>query len=88
MAKIGVKKLLKQNRGFLTFIFLIVLFRGAIADWNVVPTGSMNPTIVEGDRILVDKLAYDINLPFTSIRLFELNNPKRGDIVVFDCLAM
>jgi len=53
----GIKKLLRQNRGFITFIVLLALFRGAIADWNVVPTGSMNPTIVEGDRILVDQLA-------------------------------
>ena len=62
----------------------MAVFRGAIADWNVVPTGSMKPTIVEGDRILVNKLAYDINLPFSSITLLELNNPKRGDIVVFN----
>ena len=62
----------------------MAVFRGAVADWNVVPTGSMNPTIVEGDRILVNKLAYDINLPFSTITLLELDNPKRGDIVVFN----
>ena len=32
-------------------------FKSAVADWNVVPTGSMKPTIVEGDRIFVNKLA-------------------------------
>ena len=79
-----IKQFLRQNRGFLTFIVLLVLFRGAVADWNVVPTGSMKPTIVEGDYILVNKLAYDINLPFTTFRLLNLENPKRGDIVVFD----
>jgi len=79
-----IKQFLRQNRGFLTFIVLLVLFRGAVADWNVVPTGSMKPTIVEGDYILVNKLAYDINFPFTTYRLMNLENPQRGDIVVFD----
>jgi len=60
------------------------VFRSAIADWNSVPTGSMLPTIVEGDRILVNKMAYDLRLPFTNISLLQLDNPKRGDIVVFD----
>jgi len=77
-------KMLRNNRGLIAFVFLMVVFRGAIADWNVVPTGSMNPTIIEGDRILVDKLAYDINLPFTTISLLQLDNPGRGDIVVFE----
>jgi len=81
---VRVKQILRQNRGFLTFIILLVLFRGAIADWNVVPTGSMKPTIVEGDYILVNKLAYDINLPFTTFHLMKLDNPKRGDIVIIE----
>ena len=58
-------------------------FKSAIADWNVVPTGSMNPTILEGDRILVNKLAYDLKVPFTTRHLAEWSNPQRGDIVVF-----
>ena len=82
--KIKIAKLLKSNRALIVFILLMVVFRGAIADWNVVPTGSMKPTIVEGDRILVNKLAYDINLPFSTITLMELDNPRRGDIVVFN----
>ena len=79
-----IKQILRQNRGFLTFIVLLVLFRGAIADWNVVPTGSMKPTIVEGDYIFVNKLAYDVNVPFTTLHLMELGNPKRGDIVIIE----
>lgn len=82
--KIKIAKFLKSNRAFIVFVLLMAVFRGAIADWNVVPTGSMKPTIVEGDRILVNKLAYDINLPFSTITLLELANPARGDIVVFN----
>ncbi len=58
-------------------------FRSAVADWNDVPTGSMKPSIVEGDRIFVNKLAYGLRIPFTSWQLIERDGPQRGDIVVF-----
>lgn len=66
-------------------VVLIVLssFRSAIADWYVVPTGSMKPTIIEGDRIFVNKLAYDLKAPFVHWRLWHWAEPMRGDIVVF-----
>jgi signal peptidase I len=53
-----------------------------VADWNWVPTGSMNPTILEGDLIYVNKIAYDLRFPLTLHRLAKWSNPKRGDIVV------
>lgn len=59
-------------------------FRSTILDWNVVPTGSMKPTIVEGDYILVNKLAFDVRVPFVGWRLLERASPQRGDIVVFE----
>lgn len=58
-------------------------FRSAIADWNDVPTGSMKPTILEGDRVFVNKVAYDLKVPFTLWRLARWSNPRRGEIVVF-----
>jgi signal peptidase I len=58
-------------------------FRSAVADWNHVPTGSMEPTILIGDRIFVNKLAYDLKVPFTRVRLAEWGVPERGDLVVF-----
>jgi signal peptidase I len=73
-----------EYRSLLIFILLMVTFRSSFADWNEVPTGSMQPTIVEGDRILVNKLAYDIHLPFSKISLKKLADPVRGDIIVFD----
>lgn len=57
--------------------------RSSFADWNHVPTGSMKPTILEGDLVLVNKLAYDLKVPFTTWRLAEWSSPDRGDIVVF-----
>ena len=74
---------LKNNIGF--FIFLVVLFliRGSIIDWHPVPSGSMKPTILEGDVIVQNKLAFDLRLPFTDISLMQLGQPERGDIIVF-----
>lgn len=85
--KVWIYRSLRENRGLLLFLALMLLFRSAIADWNEVPTGSMKPTILEGDRIWVNKMAYDIRIPFTHISLVKLSDPQRGDIVVFDSKA-
>lgn len=77
------KRLLAANKGLLIFFACMLVFRSAVADWMVVPTGSMNPTIVEGDRILVDKNAYGWRIPFTTMRLTDGEDPQRGDIVIF-----
>ena len=82
--KSGLIKAWREYRGFALFIFLMIIFRSALADWNVVPTGSMKPTILEGDRILVNKLAYDFKIPLTQISIYKFADPKRGDIVIFD----
>ena len=75
--------LLATNKALLIFFGIMMVFRSAVADWMYVPSGSMNPTIVEGDRILVDKSAYGWRLPFTTIRLTQGGDPQRGDIVIF-----
>ena len=80
----NLKKLFKENWGFCLFVLLMFASRSTFADWYKVPTGSMLPTIVEGDRILVNKMAYRVELPFTDISLFETGQPQRGDIVVFN----
>ncbi|MCU7841434.1 MAG: signal peptidase I [Candidatus Thiodiazotropha sp. (ex Troendleina suluensis)] len=74
----------KANRSFFVFVCLMLIFRSAVADWNTVPTGSMKPTILEGDRIFVNKMAYDLRLPFTHISLLKRGDPARGDIIIFD----
>jgi signal peptidase I len=57
-------------------------FRSAVADWNDVPTGSMEPTILPGDRIFVNKLAYGLRIPFTTISIANWSEPRRGDVLV------
>jgi signal peptidase I len=80
----AIAKFLARNKGFIAFMLCMIVFRSAVADWNVVPSGSMQPTIKIGDRIFVDKAAYDIRLPLTHISLLHLADPLRGDIVVLD----
>jgi signal peptidase I len=82
-----LRRLWTEYRGIATFLCLMFVFRSAWADWMVVPTGSMNPTIVEGDRVWVDKHRFGLRIPFTHTRLTEGDSPARGDIVVFDSPA-
>jgi signal peptidase I len=77
------RKLWKEWWKTVVFIvFVVIPVKSSIADWNWVPSGSMNPTILEGDLIYVDKLAYDLRFPLTFNRLAEWSQPQRGDIVV------
>jgi signal peptidase I len=78
-----MKNLWRETKSLALIIIILTAVRSAIADWNDVPTGSMNPTIVQGDRVFVNKLAYDLKVPFTTWHLAQWSNPKRGDIVVF-----
>jgi signal peptidase I len=73
----------QEVRPLLILALVMFSIRSSLADWNDVPTGSMKPTILEGDRIFVNKLAYDLKVPFTTWHIAEWSNPQRGDIVVF-----
>jgi len=78
-----IRRLWKEWRMTIFFIAFIVLpVKSSLADWNWVPTGSMKPTILEGDLIYVDKIAYDLRFPLTLQRLAKWSDPQRGDIVV------
>ncbi len=79
----GGQRFWREWRGFFLFLAIMIFFRVAIADWNHVPSGSMRPNLIEGDRIWVNKLAYDVKVPYTSIVLKKRSEPQRGDIVVF-----
>ena len=64
-------------------ILIATSFKSAVADWNDVPTGSMIPTILVGDRVFINKLAYGLKIPYTTRHIFRWAEPGRGDIVVF-----
>lgn len=81
------KQVWQNNKQFIVFILLMTVFRSAVADWYTVPTGSMQPTIKEGDRIIVNKMAYDLRVPFSQLSLMVTGEPQRGEIVVFESKA-
>lgn len=60
----------------------ILAAKSALADINPVPSGSMKPTVLEGDVVFVNKLAYDLKVPFTTVHVAQWSDPQRGDIVV------
>ena len=77
------RKTWKEWRWTIFFIvFVIIPVKSSLADWNWVPTGSMKPTILEGDLVFINKTAYDLRFPLTSYRLAQWSNPQRGDIVI------
>lgn len=78
-----MKTWIKDNRGLITFLICLGFFRTAIADWNPIPSGSMRPTLLEGDVVLVNRLAYDLKVPLTDIVVAHIAEPTRGDIVTF-----
>ena len=79
---IRLRNFWKEWKGNILFIAVLLPFKSVIADLNPVPTGSMNPTILEGDVVLSNKLAYSLKIPFTLNHVVRWSNPKRGDIVI------
>lgn len=80
----GLRKLwVDVIRPIAVVILIVTTFRSAVADWNDVPSQSMEPNILIGDRIFVNRLAYDLKIPFTTWHIAEWSAPERGDIIVF-----
>ena len=84
VARVGRMKAIRRNLGFILFMLALLTTRASLADHYVVPTGSMEPTLMPGDRVVVDKRAYGLRIPFTLVRLTAGDAPARGDVVVFD----
>jgi len=68
----------------LVLVLLLTAARSSLANHYHVPTGSMEPTLMPGDRVVVDMTAYGLTVPFTSIELVARDTPRPGDVVVFD----
>ncbi len=74
----------KEWLSSLAFALVVLIpIRSSLADWNDVPTGSMRPTILEGDRVFVNKLAFGLRVPLTHTWLARWGTPARGDIITF-----
>ena len=78
-----MKSWFKANRSLLAVLLVFGLVRTALADWNPIPSESMRPTLLDGDVVLVNRVAYDLKLPLTGVALVHLAEPRRGDVVTF-----
>lgn len=78
-----MKNVVRANKGFLMFLLLFGVFRSAVADWSPIPSGSMRPNLLEGDVVLINRMAFDLKIPLTELSVAHLGEPARGDMVVF-----
>jgi signal peptidase I len=83
LAKRAVREVRFWISSFAVAAAIILPLRAAVADWYDVPTGSMRPTIIEGDRIFVQNLAFGLRVPLTRTWMAKWGEPQRGDIVTF-----
>lgn len=70
-------------KSFFPVILIVFLIRSFIAEPFKIPSGSMIPTLQVGDFILVNKFTYGIRLPVINFKVIPLNEPERGDVMVF-----
>ncbi|MAZ44791.1 MAG: signal peptidase I [Legionellales bacterium] len=76
-------KLIEYVRAFFPVFLLVLGLRVIIAEPFRIPSGSMKPTLLEGEFIIANKFLYGIRLPVTGTKIIKISEPKRGDIVVF-----
>lgn len=76
-----LKTIWKEWKTTIFVIFVIMIIRSSFFNWYTIPSSSMNPTLVEGDLVTVNMMAYDLHLPFTNINLHTFSEPERGDII-------
>ena len=75
--------LVEYSKSFFPVILLVFFIRSFIAEPFKIPSGSMMPTLLAGDFILVSKFSYGIRVPILNYTMIEVDKPKRGDVFVF-----
>ncbi len=75
--------IVEYARSFFPVILIVLLFRSFIAEPFKIPSGSMMPTLLVGDFILVNKFSYGLRLPVLGTKILPVGEPKRGDVFVF-----
>jgi len=75
--------LVEYCRSFFPVIFVVLVLRSFVAEPFRIPSGSMMPTLLIGDFILVNKFSYGVRLPVLNTKIIDLGKPVRGDVVVF-----
>lgn len=75
--------LVEYARSFFPIILVVLVLRSFLVEPFRIPSGSMMPTLLAGDFILVNKFSYGIRLPVVGTKIIDIGQPQRGDIVVF-----
>lgn len=79
----ALRTLVEYSRSFFPVLLFVLVIRSFIFEPFRIPSGSMMPTLLEGDFIFVKKFAYGLRLPVTETKVVETGNPERGDVIVF-----
>ena len=82
--KSRVRSLAREGLTLAAVIAFTFAARSTFADHYTVPSGSMEPTLQVGDRVVVDKTAYGVRIPFTEIEVLQRDKPSRGEVVILD----
>ena len=75
--------LVEYSRSFFPVLFVVFVLRSFVAEPFQIPSSSMEPTLEVGDYILVNKFVYGLRLPVLRTRVLEMEEPQRGDVMVF-----
>jgi len=76
-------KIVEYARSFFPIFLIVLLLRSFLVEPFRIPSGSMMPTLLIGDFILVNKFTYGIRLPVIDNKVVEIGQPERGDVMVF-----
>jgi signal peptidase I len=79
-----LRRLSREAAHFLLLLLGLMAARSTLADHYYVPSGSMEPTLIPGDRVVVDKMAYGLRVPFTQIQISAGDAVSRGEVAIFD----
>ncbi|MGD8594160.1 MAG: signal peptidase I, partial [Gammaproteobacteria bacterium] len=75
--------LVEYSRSLFPVILIVLLLRSFLVEPFRIPSGSMMPTLLVGDFILVNKFAYGARLPVINTKIIDISEPQRGDVAVF-----
>lgn len=78
-----VRTLVEYSQSFFPVLIFVLVIRSFIFEPFRIPSGSMMPTLLEGDFVFVKKYSYGLRLPVIETRILETGSPKRGDVIVF-----
>ena len=73
----------EYSKSFFPVILVVFLLRSFLVEPFKIPSGSMLPTLLIGDFILVNKYTYGIRLPVINVKVMDMNSPERGEVMVF-----